>query len=279
MEFGDEGVSLARLIRAVDAARECGFAAVSANDHFLFGTPWLDGPTALAAVAERSGSMELATTVALVSLRGPVQLAKALAALDVLSGGRVVAGVGPGSSERDYDAVGVPFDERWQRFEESVKRLRELLGPDSPLAPAPVRDGGVPIWLASWGSSAGMRRVARLGDGWLASAYNTTPEAFAAGREALPEGLPNALVTMWTWITTDASDADRVLREVLGPLLRRDPDTLRAQLCVGSPEQCAELLSRYAAAGCERVHLWPLGDEPRQIELAATQVMPGLTGK
>jgi alkanesulfonate monooxygenase SsuD/methylene tetrahydromethanopterin reductase-like flavin-dependent oxidoreductase (luciferase family) len=274
MEFGDEGVSLARLTRAVDAARECGFAAVSVNDHFLFGTPWLDGPTALAAVAERSGSMELATTVALVSLRGPVQLAKTLAALDVLSGGRVVAGVGPGSSERDYDAVGVPFDERWQRFEESVKRLRELLGPDSPLAPAPVRRGGVPIWLASWGSSAGLRRVARLGDGWLASAYNTTPEAFAAGREALPEGLPNALVTMWTWITTDARDADRVLREVLGPLLRRDPDTLRAQLCVGSPEQCAELLSRYAGAGCERVHLWPLGDEPRQIELAATEVMP-----
>ena len=84
MEFGDEGQSLARLTRAVDAARECGFAAVSANDHFLFQTPWLDGPTALAAVIERSGAMELATTVALVSLRGPVPLAKALAELDLL---------------------------------------------------------------------------------------------------------------------------------------------------------------------------------------------------
>src|SRR6201991_142206 len=103
MEFGDEGQSLSRLHRAVDAARDCGFAAVSANDHFLFQTPWLDGLTALAAVAERSGTMELATTVALVSLRGPVPLAKAFAALDVLSGGRVIAGVGPGSSARDYD--------------------------------------------------------------------------------------------------------------------------------------------------------------------------------
>ena len=92
MEFGDEGQSLARLTGAVDAARECGFAAVSANDHFLFQAPWLDGPTALAAVIERSGAMELATTVALVALRGPVPLAKALAAIDVLSGGRVVAG-------------------------------------------------------------------------------------------------------------------------------------------------------------------------------------------
>ena len=98
MEFGDEGQSLARLTRAADAARECGLAALSANDHFLFQTPWLDGPTALAAVIDRSGAMELATTVSLVALRGPVPLAKTLAALDVLSEGRVIAGVGPGSS-------------------------------------------------------------------------------------------------------------------------------------------------------------------------------------
>ena len=69
-----------------------GLAAVSANDHFLYQAPWLDGPTALATVIERSGAMELATTVALVALRGPVPLAKTLAALDVLSDGRVVAG-------------------------------------------------------------------------------------------------------------------------------------------------------------------------------------------
>jgi alkanesulfonate monooxygenase SsuD/methylene tetrahydromethanopterin reductase-like flavin-dependent oxidoreductase (luciferase family) len=77
---------------------------------------------------------------------------------------------------------------------------------------------------------------------------------------------------MWTWITEDAGDADRVMREVLAPMLKREPDALRDQLCIGSAEQCAELLSRYAQAGCERVYLWPLGDEPRQIELAATLV-------
>ena len=45
--------------------------------------------------------------------------------------------------------------------------------------------------------------------------------------------------------------------------------TAVVQVCIGSAERCAELLARYADAGCERVHLWPLGDEPRQIELAA----------
>src|SRR3954447_9240439 len=175
MEFGGEGQSLARLTRAVDAARDCGFAAVSANDHFLYQAPWLDGLTALAAVIDRSGAMELATTIALVALRGPVPLAKSLAALDLLSGGRVVAGVGPGSSERDYDAIGVPYDERWERFDEATAILRSLLRdepppesrrhyalPPSQPAPAPRRPGGVPIWIGSWGSKAGLRRVARL---------------------------------------------------------------------------------------------------------------------
>jgi alkanesulfonate monooxygenase SsuD/methylene tetrahydromethanopterin reductase-like flavin-dependent oxidoreductase (luciferase family) len=269
MEFGAEGQSLARLARAVDTARECGFAALSANDHFLFGTPWLDGPTALAAMVERSGAMELATTVTLVSLRGPVPLAKALAALDVLSDGRVIAGVGPGSSERDYDAIGVPFEDRWPRFEAAVTTLRELLREDGPLAPAPRRPGGVPIWIGSWGSAAGMRRVARLGDGWLASAYNTRPDAFRVAKESLPDGFPSALATMWTWITEDAREADRVLTDVLAPLLKRDADSLRDRLCIGPAAKCAELLSRFAEAGCDRVYLWPLGDEPRQIELAA----------
>ena len=297
MEFGDEGQSLGRLTRAVDAARECDFAAVSANDHFLFRRPWLDGPTALAAVVERSGAMELATTISLVALRGPVPLAKMLVALDLLSDGRVIAGVGPGSSDRDYGAVGVPFEERWSRFDEATAILRALLRddpppetrshyslPDAQLAPAPHRQ--VPLWIGSWGSKAGLRRVARLGDGWFASAYNTTPEGFQAAKESLseelrargrdPDRFPNALVTMWTWITTDAPEADRVLREVLAPLLGRDPDALRDQLCIGPPERCAELISRYAQAGCQRVHLWPLGDEPRQIELAATAVLPAV---
>ena len=286
MEFSDEGQSLGRLTRAVDAARECDLAAISANDHFLYQTAWLDGPTALATVVERAGEMELATTVSLVSLRGPVQMAKTLAALDVLSEGRVVAGVGPGSSERDYDAVGIPYEGRWQRFDAAAAELRRLLRTDSELAPPPHRNSGIPLWIASWGSEAGLRRVARLGDGWFASAYNTSPDDFRAARAALsdelrargrdPGGFPNALVTMWSWITEDAAEADHMLRDVLAPLLRRDPDTLRDQLCIGSAEGCAELLSRYADAGCERVHMWPLGDEPRQIELAATEVLPAV---
>jgi alkanesulfonate monooxygenase SsuD/methylene tetrahydromethanopterin reductase-like flavin-dependent oxidoreductase (luciferase family) len=297
IDFGGEGFSYRLLAGTVDAARECGFAAISANDHFVFSAPWLDGPTALAAVAGRSGGMKLVTTLALASLRGPVPLAKALSALDILSSGRVIAGVGPGSSPADYEAVGVPFEQRWQRFDEAVRLLKPLLQPGAAadsgaygatpvarLSPSPRQRRGIPLWIGSWGSQAGLRRVASLGDGWLASAYNTTPEAFTAAvihlsgeleRQSRPPGdFPNALVTMWTWITDKRSDAERVLSQVVGPLVKKDPAELRGQICVGSVHECAELLSRYARAGCQRVYFWPVGDERRQIELIAGQVMP-----
>ena len=139
MQFGGEGLSLGRLEQAVDAAREGGLTAVSANDHLVFSTPWLDGPTALASVIERTGDMTLATTVSLAVLRGPVPLAKMLTALDMLSEGRLIAALGPGSSQRDYDALGIPFDERWKRFDEAITTLRALLeGKPRPEASAPT---------------------------------------------------------------------------------------------------------------------------------------------
>ncbi len=299
IEFAGEGLSLRRLADTVDAARESGFVAVSVNDHFLYGAPWLDGLTALAAVAERSGPMTLATTVSLPGLRGPVPVAKALAALDILSGGRVVAGVGPGSSRSDYEALGVGFESRWQRFEEAVTLLRALLDgatppaggrhfavPEARLLPVPRRAGAVPLWIGSWGSAAGLRRVARLGDGWLASAYNITPAGFAAAGALLREelaaagrpadGFPHALVTMWTWITEDRAEAERILTGRLAPLLKRDPGTLRGRVCVGPAGMCAEMLSGFAEAGCRRVHFWPLGAERRQIDLIASKVLPGI---
>ena len=92
------------------------------------------------------------------------------------------------------------------------------------------------------------------------------------GRDA--EGFPNALATMWTWVAKDRAEGDRVLSDVLAPLLNRDPDELRGQLCIGPAEHCAGVLSDYAAAGCQRVYLWPLGEERRQIELVASEVAP-----
>lgn len=291
-DLDGSGLSRARLDDAVDAAREAGFRALSANDHLVFSRPWLDGPTALAASVERSGEMQLVTSLALAVLRGPAVLAKAVVALDVLSGGRVVAGIGPGSSAADYDLADVPFDERWRRFDAAAAAFTALVQPDVDdhdgprLTPSPPRPGGVPVWLGSWGSPAGLRRVARLGDGWLASAYNCTPDDFRRHSAALgeqraalgrrDEPFPHALVTMWTWITPSRADAGRALAELVAPAVRRSPDELRGRLCIGTAAECVDLLAQYAEAGCERVHFWPLADEPRQVELLAGEVLPQL---
>ena len=87
--------TLDRLLEYAQTAESEGFQALAANDHLVFGRPWLDGPTALAAVLTRTGQMALATTVALPVVRGPVALAKRLAATDLLCGGRLVVGGRP----------------------------------------------------------------------------------------------------------------------------------------------------------------------------------------
>lgn len=268
LDLDGSGLSYARLHATVVAARELGLVAVGANDHLRFTREWLDGPTALAAVAGAAGELELVTTIANPVLRQPVVLARTLRSLQRLAAGRVVAGVGPGSSAADHAAVGLDFADRWRAFDRALDVLvDELSGP-----------GALPVWVASWGSRAGMRRVARRGEGWLASAYNTSPAQLATALSSLPAGFPHALVTMWTWVTESSEGQRRVLEDLLGPMLGRDPAALADRLLVGPASYCTELLASYAEAGCRRVHVWPLGDEPAQLRRLVEDVVPRLPG-
>jgi alkanesulfonate monooxygenase SsuD/methylene tetrahydromethanopterin reductase-like flavin-dependent oxidoreductase (luciferase family) len=297
MDFGGHPYTLDHLIAYTKAAAQLGFDALSVNDHLVFSVPWLDGSVALAAVMEHSAEMTLAATVALAVVRGPVPVAKTFGAIDRLSGGRALVAVGPGSSREDYAAVGLDFSERWQRFDEAIGALRALWQPGGApfvgrfysteglsLEPAPAQPFGPPIWVGSWGSEAGLRRVARLADGWLASAYNTTPELFGEAwqglRTKLPDHgksadtFPNALATMWCYITDDRAEADRVLRERVVPTVHRPEDMLRERLPIGPPELFAEKLTAFANAGVQRVFIWPVADEVHQLERFWDEVRP-----
>ena len=299
MDFGDHPFTLDHLLRYARTAGQLGFDMLCANDHLVFAVPWLDGPTALAAVIEASGQMTLATTVTLVAVRGPVPVAKALAAIDQLSGGRLLVAAGPGSSPGDYHSVGVEFGQRWARLDEAVRALRALWGQDPEpftgrfystdgidLLPPPAQPGGPPIWIGSWGSKAGLQRVARLGDGWLASAYNTTPALFAEALTSLngyladhgkdPEMFPNALSTLWFYITENRSEAGHILRHRVLPAINRPEDLLRERLPIGSAAAFADLLAAFQAAGLQRVLLWPVADEARQLELFCDKVAPAI---
>jgi probable F420-dependent oxidoreductase len=297
MDFGGHPYTLDHVVAYTKTAAELGFSALSVNDHMVFSVPWLDGPVALAAVMAHSGDMTLATTVSLAVVRGPVSVAKTLGALDRLSGGRMVAAVGPGSSRDDYAAVGLDFEERWARFDEAISALRALWRNDGApfvgrfystdglsLEPRPLQPLGPPIWVGSWGSDAGLRRVARLADGWLASAYNTTPEVFAIALQSLrsqlsehgkdPETFPNALATMWCYITNDRDEAGRVLEERVIPTVHRPEAMLRERLPIGPPELFADKLTAFAQAGVQRVFIWPVADEVHQLERFWNEVRP-----
>jgi probable F420-dependent oxidoreductase len=302
MDFGGNPFTLEHLITYAETGQQLGFSALAANDHLVYSKPWLDGPTALATVLSHSGSMDLATTVALPIVRGPVSLAKCLGAIDRLSGGRLIACVGPGSSARDYAAVGIPFEERWERFDEAIQTLRALWNRDGAvykgsfyntegimLEPFPAQKSGPPIWVGSWGSKAGLRRVARLADGWLASGYNTTPELFAKDWQQLqeflvttgkdPSSFPNAIATMWLYISEEERDSERMLNEVLAPALNRPVAELRQRLPIGTAQDCAEKLAAYHNVGVQRVYVWPLADELEQIKIFMRQVVPLIDGK
>lgn len=284
--------SLERLVSYTKTAAGLGYHTLAANDHLVFPRPWFDGPAALAAVAPHAGDMRLATSVALPVVRHPAALAKTLGAIDVLSGGRVIAGLGPGSSARDYELVGVPFDERWPRFDESVRAMRALWTGEPfdgrfyqvarRLDPPPAQDGGPPIWIGSWGSGAGMRRVARLADGWLASAYNATPAGFAETRTGLdaelrrhgkdPANFPNALATTFMYVTEDRAEARRILEDVIGAAINRPLEQLAERLLVGPAGECRAKVAAYEAAGLQQMLLWPVADEERQLTIFRDKV-------
>jgi probable F420-dependent oxidoreductase len=302
ISFQGEQRSLDDLLAFAEAARDLGYTHLCANDHLVFSRPWLDGPTALAAVLAHSGRMRLATTVAVPVLRGPAATAKILAAIDLLSGGQLMVGLGPGSSARDYELVGLRFEERWKRLDEAVQVLRAYWRGDNvafegtfyssagfTLEPTPAQRPGPPIWIGSWGSAAGLKRVARLADGWLASAYNTTPDLFAqawsdlqaelAGRGRDATRFPNGIATMWCYVTEDRARAEAMLADLLAPLLNRPVEPLRSVLPIGSAEECARKVLAFERAGAQRVFLWPLADERAQLETFRERVVPLIDGE
>lgn len=297
IDFGDGSLAIDQMQAYAATAADLGYATLSANDHLVWKRPWLDGPAVLSSVLAHTGSMTLATSVCLVNVRHPVVVAKWLTTVARLSGSRVIAGLGPGSSAADHAAVGLPFDQRWARFDEAFAAVKALVRgrpvpagrfyerADVHLQPLPTR---IPeVWFGSWGSDLRLRALAATADGWLASGYNTTPDRYVDARARLdahlvacgrdPAAFPDAIATMWLHVTPTQHDADRLLRDVLAPALGRDAGELAARLPIGPPEHCVDVLQAYADAGARQVLLWPISDPIDQLHRFDALVRPGIT--
>ena len=132
----------------------------------------------LSAAAAGTQQIELGTCILQVPLRHPVELAQRLMALHALSGGRFSAGLGSGSTLADFEAVGVPYAERFHLLAEALPTIKRICRGEhvgaAHLEPWADSGSGPPILVGSWHSGIWVRRAATDYDGWLASGFFTT---------------------------------------------------------------------------------------------------------
>jgi probable F420-dependent oxidoreductase len=242
------------------AAEELGYDSIWAGDHVSFRNPLLDVVVALATFAAVTERITLGAGILVLPLRQPSLVAKEVASLDYVSGGRVILGVGVGGeSEHDFAAVGVDKQERGVRASESMRALRELFagGPASfhgrffsfdgiTIEPGPAQPGGPPLWVGGR-SDAALRRAATLGDGWIPIWVSV--ERFRSGLEQLPEHVVPA-VTLPAHVGEKRALYEHLRRRYAGDFSEHVVD----RYCVaGTPDECASRVREYVDAGARHV--------------------------
>ncbi|HZF03087.1 MAG TPA: LLM class flavin-dependent oxidoreductase [Patescibacteria group bacterium] len=287
------------LVRRIEAL---GFDSVWTGDHVSFHNPMYESLTLLATYVPITSRLRLGTAVYLLALRRPAIAAKITSTLDVLSGGRLIFGVGVGGENpKEFELCGVPHAERGARVTEGIDAVRTLWR-DTPatfkgrftnfsgvsIDPKPVQQPGPPIWIGGR-SDAALARAGRQGDGWVS--YVVQPERYAQSldkiRAAAAAGgrkLENFAAAHLAFVTVgrDYESAKAVWAEALTRRYAQNFEPLAQKYgIIGTPEQCAEAIERFRAAGCNYVILNPIGpaaQEREQVERLAAEVVPKLRG-
>jgi probable F420-dependent oxidoreductase len=188
------------LVGLASRAEELGFDSVWVHDHVfnvghvfdrIGGKPYYEPLALLSFVAARTRRVRLGTSVLVLPYHNPIRLAKTAATLDVLSGGRLILGVGVGLIEKEIRAMGSPFAERGAFTDEAIAVMRSLWTEDEPsfdgkyyrfagmkFSPKPLQKPSIPVVIGGV-SRAAIRRAARLGDGW--QPLGLSPEALGQG--------------------------------------------------------------------------------------------------
>ncbi len=276
-------------------AEALGFDSLWVGDHIAFHVPIPDSLAMLAFAAGVTECIALGTAVYLLPLRHPTLIAKTTATVDLLSGGRLVLGVGVGGEfPPEFAAVGVPVAERGARADEAIGVVRRLWTEDAvahtgqhfsfgavTVAPKPVRVP--PIWVGGRAPVA-MRRAGRLGDGYIshmtdADRYRENLALIAgAARDAGRADVPfTPACFLFTFLEDRFEDAERKAAALLGMIYRRDFSEAAKRYCLlGRPEDCLEQLRAFARAGARHFVLVPLSDPVAFAERSAAEILPQL---
>jgi alkanesulfonate monooxygenase SsuD/methylene tetrahydromethanopterin reductase-like flavin-dependent oxidoreductase (luciferase family) len=298
--------------RLVAESERLGFAGLYHSDHFTLPFPGttdtLELIVALSYLAAHTEHIPFGSLVAPLSFRDPVMLARQAAALDVLSGGRMILGVGAGWMEREHEMFGYPLGDvstRMDRLADGLEVITRLLRAEGPvshdgpfyhlraaeLRPRPAHPGGPQILVGGAGPRRTLPLVARYADIW--SAQGLTPEEVrqrSAQLDALlaEAGRPPSAVkrTMITWIVCGRDTVELEARvawvrrvvpgtadlplEALLALLRDNFGTI-----TGTPEEVTERIRAYGAAGMEEIMVqWAGLADIEGLQVLAEHVAP-----
>jgi probable F420-dependent oxidoreductase len=282
------------LVQRLEAA---GYDSVWTGDHMSFHNPIHESITLLASYAPITRRIKLGVGVYLLALRSPAVAAKQAATLDVLSGGRLVFGVGVGGENpKEFELCGIPHKERGARVNEAIDAVRTLWR-DTPASfhgrftrfesvsidPKPVQQLP-PIWIGGR-SDAALARAGRQGDGWMS--YVVQADRYAQSLDKIRAAAGTAARSMDTFtaahlvfitIGRDYEAAKRAWVGVLSKRYAQDFEPLAKRYgVIGTPEQCAEQLERFRAAGCNYFVMSAIGDprdERAQLETIAAEIFP-----
>jgi alkanesulfonate monooxygenase SsuD/methylene tetrahydromethanopterin reductase-like flavin-dependent oxidoreductase (luciferase family) len=209
---GDYPEYYAECLAEVALADRLGLSTVWLSEHHLTPDGMTPAPLVLAAaIAARTSMIQIGTSVLVLPLHHPLRLAEEAATVDLLSGGRLVLGVGQGYAEREFAAFGVSRRDRGQLLDDGVAALRSALSTgrvgELPVTPSPLRE--VPLYVGGV-TEAGLRRAARLGDGVII--YCATPADLRARRSLLDAVAPETPL-ICTSVLHVAESADQAWAE------------------------------------------------------------------
>lgn len=296
---GQEGLTWDRWRHICQDADALGFAALRRSEHFISVMGLVDRDciecwASLAMATQWTKQIEIGPMVSPMTFRPPALLARMAAAIDQLSGGRLMLGVGAGWYEREHVDFGIPFPksekERFDRLEDGIRVLRDTWAKSNP---KPVHNP-IPLLIGGKGAKRTLPLVAREAAEWNYSTWGD-PELYVQRRGVLeescqqigrdPKSIRRSVMTSFIVGRNRAELRERALkaREIVAPprIKSSDPDGIleeqRIKWFVGTPSEIAEQMNRHAELGIDLFMLQHfLLDDRDALELLAKEVIPAI---
>jgi probable F420-dependent oxidoreductase len=294
-DFIDGPIDIPFLQTYLARAEALGYESAWVGEQIIGTVPTLEPVALLTYAAALTRRLRLGTSVMLTVLRNPIQLAKSLTSLDLLSRGRVIVGVGIGNQRREDAAFGIPLERRVRRFVEGIEVMKALwMQPTVNLAgdfwkldgisqePKPVQRPHPPLWFGAR-EEAALRRAVRLGDGWMGAGSSSTTD-FKAQVQLIHSVLDEAkrdpatfTISKRVYVAVDPNKgrAEERLRHWFG--IRYRSAEMASRVAVwGGVNECRDRIAAIVGYGAEHLLLNPAFDYMEHLELLAKEIVPHL---